>query len=295
MKIVAYLALALVLFGSWSGCTTKKEQSTKKTVAVSILPQKYFVDQIAGNHYHVLVMVPQGSSPETYEPTALQLTELSHAMVYFRLGNLDFENTMLRGITDNFPNLKVVDCSNGINLIRGDEFDDNRHQGVDPHIWISPKTVKVIAQTMLKALMEADPAYADSLKAGYAKFASSIDSLDKMMTNAVMQHRIEAVMVFHPVLSYLARDYSFNQIAIESEGKEPSPKQMKSIIDIAKTNGIKTIFVQQEFDTERANMIAREVGASVVQLNPLGYRWDKNIRYIIAQFEQANNVEQHAK
>ncbi|HUW06858.1 MAG TPA: zinc ABC transporter substrate-binding protein [Williamwhitmania sp.] len=298
MKIAAYLALGLVLFGSWSGCTNNKQQNTKRTVAVSILPQKYFVDQIAGNRYNVLVMVPQGSSPETYEPTAFQLTELSHAMVYFRLGNLDFENTMLRGITDNFPNLKVVDCSKGIDLIRGDELegsDDNHHQGVDPHIWISPKTVKVIAQTMVNALMEADPDYADSLKAGYTKFISTIDSLDKMMANAVAQHHIKAVMDFHPVLSYLARDYGFNQIAIESDGKEPSPKQMKSTIDIAKTNGIKSIFVQQEFDTERATIIANEVGASVVKLNPLGYNWDKNIRNIIGQFEQVNNVEQHAR
>lgn len=297
MKITAYLALGVALFATWSGCTTKNANTTQKTVAVSILPQKYFINQIAGNHYNVLVMVPQGSSPETYEPTASQLAELSNAMVYFRLGNLDFENSMLRGIADNFANLKVVDCSSGIDLIRGEEMNegesDHVHHGVDPHIWISPKTVKVMAQTMVAALIQADPTFADTLKAGYAKFISSIDNLDSMMASAVKQHNIKAVMVFHPVLSYLARDYDFKQIAIESDGKEPSPGQMKATIDMARANGIKTIFVQQEFDTERAKAIASEVGATVIKLNPLGYSWDENIRYIIHQFEQVKNSEQH--
>jgi len=297
MKIIAYLTLGVILLGSLSGCTSQNKKSLKKTIAVSILPQKYFIDQIAGNHYNVLVMVSQGSSPETYEPTASQLTELSQATIYFRLGNLDFENTMLRGINDNFPYLKVVNCSQGINLISSIEPEEekNHHHAIDPHIWISPKTVKVIAQHIYSSLIEVDPTYADSLKIGYNKFINSIDSLDSMMANAVKRHNIKSVMVFHPILSYLARDYGFNQIAIESEGKEPSPKMMKTNIDVAKTNGIKIIFVQQEFDTERATIIARQIGASVVKLDPLGYNWNNSIRYIVSQFEQANNIDQYDK
>jgi len=126
MKIIAYLTLGVILLGSLSGCTSQNKKSLKKTIAVSILPQKYFIDQIAGNHYNVLVMVSQGSSPETYEPTASQLTELSQATIYFMLGNLDFENTMLRGINDNFPYLKVVNCSQGINLISSIEPEEEK-------------------------------------------------------------------------------------------------------------------------------------------------------------------------
>jgi len=285
-KITTYLSvvtLTIILFGACSQ-QNPQQQSLKRTIAVSILPQKYFIDQLSGNHYNTIVMLPPGANHETFEPTAVQLTELSRASVYFYLGHLAFEQTLLQGLRESNTGVKFVDCSKNVQLLEGScdhEHEGDDHHGVDPHTWISPTTVKEMVKEMVATLTEIDPAYTDSLKLGYEKVSKQIDSLDTVLRLAIKNSNTKGIMLFHPILSYMARDYGFEQYSIETDGKEPSPQQLKGVIQKARQANIKVIFVQQEFDIERAKIVADEIGAKVIILDPLGYRWDLNITSII--------------
>jgi zinc transport system substrate-binding protein len=285
-KTSNYLSLGLlsiILLGSCSN-QQPQQQLDKKTIAVSILPQKYFIDQLAGNHYNTIVMLPQGSNHETFEPTALQLTDLSRASAYFYLGHLAFEKTLLQGLRESNTQIQFIDCSKNVRLLEGacdHEHGEEHNHGVDPHTWISPTTVREMVKEMITTLTAIDPSFTDTLNINAQKVYKQIDSLDFVLRETVKNTSTKGVMLFHPILSYMARDYGFEQYAIENEGKEPSPQELKSVIEKAKKANIKVIFVQQEFDTERAKIVADEVGAAVVMLDPLGYRWDQNISSII--------------
>lgn len=284
-KINTVLIAGLLSITFLLACTNQSHQQlSKKTIAVSILPQKYFIDKLAGEHYNTIVMLPQGANHETFEPTAVQLTELSRASAYFYLGHLAFEQSLLQGLRESNTQIQFVDCSKNVNLLEGtcDHGHDADHiHGVDPHTWISPTTVKEMVKVMVATLSEIDPSFSDSLKINSEKLYKQIDSLDSVLRETVKNSDTKGVMLFHPILSYMARDYGFEQFAIENEGKEPSPQELKSVIEKAKKANIKVVFVQMEFDTQRAKIVADEVGATVVMLDPLGYRWDQNIASII--------------
>ncbi|WP_170830021.1 metal ABC transporter solute-binding protein, Zn/Mn family [Williamwhitmania taraxaci] len=286
LKPVQYLSVAIIALTIFGGCSQQKTQpqSLQKTIAVSILPQKYFIDQLSGNHYNTIVMLPPGANHETFEPTAVQLIELSKASVYFYLGHLAFEQTLLQGIRESNTQLEFIDCSANVELLQGacnHEHGEEHNHGIDPHTWISPTTVKEMVNQMVATLSKIDPDFSDSLKIGYEKVSKQIDSMDRVLRDAISKSGTKGVMLFHPILSYMARDYGFKQYAIEEEGKEPSPQQLKSVIEKAREAKINIIFVQQEFDVERAKIVAKEIGAEVVILDPLGYRWDQNITNII--------------
>lgn len=284
-KINSLLIAGLLSILFLLACTSQSHQKpSKKTVAVSILPQKYFIDKLAGDHYNTIVMLPQGANHETFEPTAVQLTELSRASAYFYLGHLAFEQTLLQGLRESNTQVQFIDCSQNVKLLEGacDHGHDANHiHGVDPHTWISPSTVKEMVKVMVTSLSKMDPSFSDSLKINSEKLYKQIDSLDYLLRETVKNSGTKGIMLFHPILSYMARDYGFEQFAIENEGKEPSPQELKSVIEKAKKANIKVVFVQMEFDTQRAKIVADEVGATVVILDPLGYRWDQNIDSII--------------
>ncbi len=294
LKMPSYLyvgLLSIIMLGSCSSQQTQ-QATIKKTIAVSILPQKYFIDQLTGDHYNTIVMLPQGSNHETFEPTAVQLTKLSKASAYFYLGHLAFEKVLLQGLRESNTQVQFIDCSKNVNLLEGacdHEHKGEHNHGVDPHTWISPTTVREMVKEMVATLSEIDPSFADSLKINAAKVYNQIDSLDLVLRETVSNSSTKAVMLFHPILSYMARDYGFDQLAIESEGKEPSPQELKRVIEKARKANIKVIFVQQEFDTERAKIIASEINAAVVVLDPLGYRWDKNISSIVSHLTKNSN------
>ena len=87
-------------------------------------------------------------------------------------------------------------------------------------------------------------------------------------------------MAFHPAWSYFAREYGLEQLPIEVEGKAPNPANLKKIIDIARKENIRIIFVQEQFDTNSARAVAAEIGGQVVKIDPLGLDWLENMRRI---------------
>lgn len=290
-KYLFPLFLITLFWGCRSG--TKEE----KILSVTIEPQQYFLENIVGDSYKINTIVPAGVSPETYEPTPTMMMKLRESAIYFKVGFLGFENAWADNLAKNNPDVKIVNCSEGIELIYGEhhhatgksEGEDEHVLLPDPHVWSSPKTARIFAENMYRGLITYDPQYEEIYRGNFSKLIMRIDRTDSIITRLLADIPSRSFIIYHPALSYLARDYGLKQYSIEFEGKNPSPAQMKALIDIARKEGINVVFVQQGFETKNATVIANEIGGKVYVINPLAYEWDKElirIAHILAGKEE---------
>lgn len=269
--------------------SNKQKDHSKAIVSVTILPQKYLIDQISGNTIQVNVMVPKGGSPATYEPTSSQLSSLSESIYYFSTGNLGFEKAWQTRLQKVNPAMKIIDQSIDLQLIRGIEHHGDHHHegGIDPHIWMSPKNMIQMSTQIFEALSSINPQLKEQYQQNHQRLTEKIKALDIKTAHEMKTISGAKFMIFHPSLSYFARDYNLQQISIEREGKQPSSAHIQSIIQTAQKNSISTIFIQAEFSQEAAKAIAKEVNAEIVVLNPLEYEWLDNIQSISLAIKQS--------
>jgi zinc transport system substrate-binding protein len=296
----------------------------KLPVFVSILPQKYFVEQIAKDKVDITVMVQPGDSPHTYEPRPSQMTALSKAKIYFSIG-VGFENSWMERIQAVNPGINIVRTDQGIKKIpmtahhheeehHGEEHHEDAdhhdehgeehheevghhdhhgeehsgHEGLDPHIWLSPKLVKIQARTIVHALVTADPSNQGFYETNYKDFVKRLDQLDNKLHTMFKDQKQLKFMVFHPSWGYFAKAYGLEQIAIEIEGKNPKPAQLKELIKDARKNDISVIFVQPQSSTRSAKLIAKEIHGHIVFADPLAADWMANMTDIAEKFKEAH-------
>jgi zinc transport system substrate-binding protein len=294
------LKLAAAVLFSVPVCAGPATAADTLPVFVSIVPQKYFVQQIGKDRVDVRVMVQPGASPATYEPSPAQMAALSGTRIYFAIG-VAYEQVWLERLTAANPTMQVVHTDHGIDKLamaddhhetsghHGSAHDAGHHHpaGLDPHIWLSPPLVKVQARTIMQALQQADPAHGSVYEANFNDFASRIDELDAALKNTFAGTSGLQFMVFHPSWGYFARAYGLEQVPIEIEGKAPKPSRLKALIKRAKANGIRVIFVQPQFSTKSANLVAREIGGQVAFADPLAEDWMANLREVADLFKAA--------
>ena len=266
--------MGIILF-AMNGCGNQKLVE-KPIITVSILPQKYWVEQIAGDRFTIQVMVPPGVDYHSWEPSPKDMKNLSASSLYFSMGTLDFEKTYLSRFRSANPRMVVVGPPGDLNLIS----DDHGHGGTDPHFWLSCAEVRKTTAPMVQAILQADPAHADIYQQNYARFMLEIDTLETYLSGQLHPLKGRTVIIFHPALAYLARDHGFRQVSIEEEGKNPSARHMKEIVDLARQEQIRTILVQRQIDWEMAAGIADEIGGQVEVFDPLAYSWMDNLREI---------------
>jgi zinc transport system substrate-binding protein len=273
-------------------------------VFVSIPPQKYFVEKIGGNRVSVSVMVPPGANPHIYEPRPGQMTALSKSRIYFAIG-VSFETVWLPKFAKLNPRMRIVHTDKGIDKIAmvehrhdeenagetkpGTKHTDGEEASVslDPHVWVSPPEVRIIARNILQALLEIDPANHSTYKSNTDAFIAEVEKLDRDLQEIFKDMKGFKFMVYHPAWGYLARAYGLEQVPVEVEGKEPKPEQLKGLILKAKKDGIKVIFVQPQFSTKSAEVIAKEIGGQVIFADNLSPEWEKNLRGQAERFKAA--------
>ncbi len=265
-------------------CSNTPKKDLRKLVSVSIVPQEYMVRKLADTLLQVQVLIPPGANHSTYSLLPSQMQDLAGSRLWLQVGPLSLEKTWAEKIKANNPGMKIVDCSEGVELLSGtDEHHDAGHDhegGIDPHIWMSPHDVKIMAGNMLRALSETFPSYAGVFETNYVRFLTEVDSLHNQIAGKLNGLENRKFLIFHPALGYFSREFGLEQIPLELEGKEPSPRYMKEIVDIARTNNIKTVFIQQEFDSENALQLSREIGGNVVQINPMDANWPGQLQEI---------------
>jgi zinc transport system substrate-binding protein len=276
-----------------AGCSITEKRTDTPLVMVSIVPQKYFVERIADTLVRVEVMVPVGSSPETYEPTASQLRFFSDASVYFALGLLDFEKAILKRIQKQNEDVHVVNHSKNLSLLdgvcHGHDHGHSHAHGYDPHVWSSPVEVRKMIETIKVELSALMPEYTDVFALNASLFLSDIDSLDRFISESLEITKTRKFFLFHPALTYFARDYNLTQVALEEDGKAPSMKHFKSVLQTAKEQGATTIFIQKEFDANTAKTAAADMGGQVKVIDPLDGNWLENMYDITNMLKDALN------
>lgn len=265
---------------------------------VSILPEKTFVKAIGGDKVNVALMVEPGNSPHNYEPKPSQMVEIAKADLYFAI-DVEFEQVWLPKFKDLNNKMQIVDLADNISKIQmaeghdedhdKEEHDEHEHhnkhghahEGADPHIWTSPKNVKIIANTIYTALSKEDTVNANYYHENLDRFIKEIEKTDsqiKQIFSSLKDNR--KFMVFHPSWGYFARDYDLIQLAVEVEGKEPKPKELIHLLKEAKEEKVNAIFTQPEFSDAVAKVIARELQIPVVKVSPLAPNWSENLIFM---------------
>jgi len=267
-------AVALV-----AGCAPPGEQGgePRLLVAVSIQPQAWLIEQIGGPHVDVITLVEPGESPETYQPTDAKVSRVIRAAVYFRLGVPAEKGPWFQAVAS-AGGPRIVDLSKGIHLREMESHHHHDHDeaprvheagGHDPHVWLSPRLLKIQAETAASALEEMDPAHAEDYRRNLAALAASLDETDAAIRKILEPLAGRAFLVFHPAWGYFADEYGLRQITIESEGKEPTDHEVTEIQELARAEAIKVVFVQPQIAGGSANAIAEAVGGRVETLDPL--------------------------
>ena len=268
----------------------------KPLVTTTILPTKYFVEQIAGDSINVEAMVERGADPHTFEPKPSQMKSVEKSDLHFAVG-MEFDKVWLPKLQKQFPNLVVVDTDKGVEKVEmskhhhhhdadheehshdthkktsNHEDDEHDHSGLDPHIWLDPILVKTQVENIANALIEKYPQNKTLFELNLAKFKENLDKFDANTAKILKELKTDKFMVYHPSWGYFAKRYGLVQIPIEIEGKEPKPADLKNLINEAKEEGVKVIFVAPQFSQKSASTIAKATSASVVEIDQLPYEW----------------------
>jgi len=308
MLVVALALAALAALAAAGGCGGKPEGAPAASPAaaetigvfVTIPPLAGLVERIGGEHVTAHVLVPPGRSPHTFEPTPRQIVEIGRSRLYCTIG-LPLEDRIRGKLEGAGRGLRVVDISVGIKRRRmathhdhepaaggaGHERTASHDEGADPHIWLSPPLIKVLARNLAAALSDVDLPRAPDYAANLAVLLSDIDGVHARLTAALAAYRGRSFYVFHPAFGYFGDAYGLRQEAVEVEGKSPSARQITRLVRRACAEKVKIIFVQPQFDPRSARAVAASIGGAVVPLDPLARDVLKNLQAMAVQVERA--------
>ena len=276
---ITLLALLLVsVFPLAVSCVSPAGETPGKIgVVVTILPQAEFVEGIGGDRVEVTVMVPWGVSPHTYAPTPGQLVAVKQADMYAMVGSgVEFERVHMDRIKEVGENMLVVDCSQGIELL-----------GKDPHIWLSPENAMVMVENICRGLIAIDPLSEDYYIRNRDEYLMRLNELDQSMKRGFAGDTKGKFMVFHPAWGYFARDYGLTQLSVEEEGKQPTAAGIAALVEQARRDDIKVVFVSPQFDTQSARAVAEAIGGEVVPIDPLARDYIDNMGVILEKLTLA--------
>jgi len=268
-------------------------------VFVSVPPQKWVSDKIGGTLVTTDVLVNKGQDPHTYEPTPKQLTNLSQAKIYFTL-DLEFEKQIIPKLEQTVHTLHIIDTAASIPKIAMTEHDEPEpnnqvhtnkehqdHEGLDPHVWLSPLNLKIMAANMARAMIASDPANKATYEKNLLETTRTLDQVHQKIEQELAPYQGASFYVFHPAFGYFAHTYHLRQQAIETGGKSPSPRQLSSLIVQAKASKARVIFVQPQFDPKSAQAIANTIHGEVVPLDPLAEDVAANLETIATKIKAA--------
>lgn len=274
-KIATLIIFATLL----CGCGTTSDGCSKKTIYVTIAPLRSIVEEITGGDYNVEVLVPKGASPESFEPTAKSLMALNNAEQIFSVGLINFEQSLVGSVKNSE---RLVNLSDGIELIAGSCSHCNHAHGIDPHIWTSPRALKHMVENIDLAMQQVAP---DSVKYrdNVAKLLHKLDTLDSVCNRELRNNNVDAIMIYHPAFTYFAHDYGIEQISVEQDGKEPSPRQLTALVEQARQHNISKVLIQPQYSKDKLRALATECGAEIVEVDPLS-------EDIIAEIERVTTI-----
>ena len=279
-----FLLALIVIMICLSGCGKDLEENLseeKIVIAVSIVPEQTFVEAVCGDLVDVVTLIPPGSSPENYEPTPQQMEKFSDASLYLSIGVPTEEANILPNVGD----VKVVSLQEKVAAVYDDRTFESGER--DPHIWLSPKRVKVMIETIAEEMIKLDPENEEVYLDNAADYISKLDDLDQEISEALEGVENKKIIVYHPAFGYISEDYGLEMYALEEEGKEATAKHLEDMIDLAKEENIKVIFYQEEIDSSQSESFAEEIGGKTIKLAPLAADYINNLRSMAQTMKEA--------
>lgn len=245
-------------------------RTSRPIVTVSIPPQKMLLEQIVGDRYDIRCLLAGASDPENYDPSFTNLLNTDKSVAFLRMGNIGFEEAVTSKIRNSSPDLPIFNTSEGVEPITGTHAPGE----IDPHTWTSVANARIIAANMLKAMTTVDPENSELFTENYNRLTQRLDSLDNALRSTLAGARCRAFVVWHPSLSYFARDYGLTQIVVGGvENKEITIPALQSNIEKARESGARIMFVQKEADSRQAETVSSHIGTRTVDIRPLSYEW----------------------
>lgn len=265
---------------------SRSESSGKVSVWVSIAPQAYFVEQIAGDLVEVNVLLRAGQSPETYSPSAAKLAQVFKAKYFFGIG-MPIERPIRSAMESGTQSVAFVQTG----LPLSDDTDTHHvhgphcahgHNGEDPHIWVDPIRMIEITQMIEDHLVKTLPESAEVLRANGAALKASLLALDAELKSQLAPYAGKGFFINHPSLGHFAERYGVVQYSIEVAGTSPSARRIADLLAMAKAFEVKAVLTQPEFGRSSAEVLARELGVEVRVVDPLAFDYPNNLRQIAA-------------
>lgn len=294
MKRILLVVVSAVMLLSLAACQSADvaaepaKTEPALTVAVGIVPEAAFVEAVAGDLVSVVTMVPPGSSPANYQPTAAEMQALSDAAIYFTLQMPTEKANILPKVTEFNKNIQIVDLRAAAAAVYpllsgdGEELDASATDSVDPHLWLSPKRAVVMVQTIADQLSAVDAANKDTYQANAADYIAQLTALDAEIQVAVSTLTNKSFLIYHAAYGYFAYDYGLTMVALENEGKQATAEDLQAVIDYAKQNQITTVFYQEEFDDSQAATVAEEIGGAVQKVAPLSFDYIQGLKDFVS-------------
>ena len=288
LMIITIFSLTLI---SCSGAAVPASRE-KLTVAVAIVPQAEFVRRVAGDLVNVVTLIPPGNSPANYQPTAMQMQQLSNAAAYFTLELPTEEANILPKLPDMSEGVLVVDVRHVVE----EEFSavhsehhhgDHVHEGTDPHIWLSPRRAAAMVQNIAEVLSSLDENNSSVYQKNANEYIDELTALDAEISGELMALEQRSFIIYHSAYAYFADDYDLDMHTIEVDGKQATAADLSSVIDFARDNQIKVIFYQQEFDANQAQTVADEIGGVVAEVAPLSEDYTGSLRDVVKALKSA--------
>jgi zinc transport system substrate-binding protein len=274
------------------------DAAERLAVWVTIQPQRYVVSRLAGDLVSTSVLVAPGQSPDTYEPTPRQIAGLADADLLVAIG-VPFEHALIGRLKSAAPDLAVVDGRRGVALatfsgqpVAAAELADldHRHEAssADPHFWVDPALLAAHAATVAVSLVERLPGEKGAIERQLTALQAELAATDAAVAAILRPYAGRSFLVYHPAFGYFARRYGLSEVTIESEGKEPSARELAAITDLARRDGLRTVFALPQFSARSVGAVAASIGAEVVTLDPLAEDYGANLermaRAIAASF-----------
>jgi len=269
----------VVFLAGCGGTATEHQHNGRLPVVAGVPPLAYLAEQIGAEHVVVDVLVQPGQDPHTFEPTPQQIVALGRAAIFFKI-DMPFETVLLEKVREGNQRLEIVDATRGVKKlpmdglccaegVAGHHEQETGHGEPDPHVWLSPPLLKIQAENIATALGQADSPHRSDYQRNLTVLLGRIDTLHQRVQRMLAPYRGRSFYVFHPGFGYFAHAYGLKQEAVEAGGHSPTPPQLRALIEKARAEGAKTIFVQPQYDPQSAQVVAEAIGGRVVVINGL--------------------------
>jgi zinc transport system substrate-binding protein len=251
-----YFILPVLLLCSCS----RGESEAARTAYVSVPPLAAVVQRIGGEAWTVGAVVKSGQDPHTLALTPAESMALAGADVFFSTGT-EIEKHILERVRLS----KIV----RVDLDDEDEAAETDHEHRDPHVWLDPDALTEFAKAVAAELSREDPDHAGDYDKRYRCFAAQVSAAAQQARTALAPFAGRRFYVQHPAFGHFGEAFGLEQMPLEQEGREATPKELLRLAAKARSDGVRVIWVQPGHNPAPARELANALGAELRELDPL--------------------------